>query len=122
MREFTPQEQEFLAQNSRNYTIKELTKMLDRSDGSIRSYLKQKKLSYKQVAFRYRTSLTEREIEVMELLSQGFTQDYIAQKLQVSRTTICTHLRTVRNKLNITQNPSYNSLVNTINEYRKARL
>ena len=46
--------------------------------------------------------LTKREIEVLNLLSKGFSCSEIAEKLSISETTIITHKKNLRFKLNAT--------------------
>jgi DNA-binding NarL/FixJ family response regulator len=46
-------------------------------------------------------SLTEREREILELLSQGMRNDGIAQKLYISPQTVQTHVRNVLAKLGV---------------------
>ena len=46
--------------------------------------------------------LTEREIEVLKLVSQGLTNAQIAERLVVSPLTINAHLRSIFNKLDVT--------------------
>lgn len=44
--------------------------------------------------------LTLREIEVLALVAEGFTNDAIARKLYVNKTTVETYLRRAYTKLN----------------------
>lgn len=45
--------------------------------------------------------LTEREKEVMELLSKGLTYEKIAKQLHVSHETVKMHLKNIYRKLNV---------------------
>jgi NarL family two-component system response regulator LiaR len=47
------------------------------------------------------TSLTSREIEVLRLVAEGCTNDFIAQQLGLSRRTIESHLTHIYTKLNV---------------------
>jgi DNA-binding NarL/FixJ family response regulator len=47
------------------------------------------------------TSLTTREGEVLELLSEGAAQDEIAEKLVISPKTVATHIQRILKKLNV---------------------
>jgi predicted ATPase/DNA-binding CsgD family transcriptional regulator len=49
----------------------------------------------------YPAGLTEREVEVLQLLAQGFTNAQIAQKLVVSPYTVNAHLRHIYNKIDV---------------------
>ena len=45
--------------------------------------------------------LTSRELEVLQLVSSDYTNDDIANKLNISMATVKTHLRNIRSKLNL---------------------
>lgn len=45
--------------------------------------------------------LTKREYEIMELISQGYTDKQIAKKLKVSKYTIATHTGNIYRKLQV---------------------
>jgi DNA-binding NarL/FixJ family response regulator len=47
------------------------------------------------------TTLTEREKEILTLLSQGFANKELADKLQISVPTVRTHLRHIYEKLHV---------------------
>jgi DNA-binding NarL/FixJ family response regulator len=47
------------------------------------------------------TALTEREQEILKLLSQGFANKELAEKLQISVPTVRTHLRHIYEKLHV---------------------
>ncbi|HTI99903.1 MAG TPA: response regulator transcription factor, partial [Dongiaceae bacterium] len=47
------------------------------------------------------TSLTERETEILSLLSKGFANKEIADKMQISVPTVRTHLRHIYEKLHV---------------------
>lgn len=54
-----------------------------------------------QHATQAKTSLTRRECEVLHLLTQGFTNPQIAERLIVSPTTVNAHVRSLYTKLNV---------------------
>jgi LuxR family maltose regulon positive regulatory protein len=43
--------------------------------------------------------LTRKEVQILELLAQGFSNDAMAEKLFVSESTVRTHLRSINTKL-----------------------
>lgn len=49
----------------------------------------------------YNKTLTNRELEVLELLALGFSNDVIAEKLFVSTHTVKAHLESIYRKLNV---------------------
>lgn len=51
------------------------------------------------------TTLTPREVEIAKLAAEGWDNNYIAQLLVISKTTVSTILRKVYEKLNITKLP-----------------
>ena len=52
------------------------------------------------------TSLTEREIEVLQLVAQGLSNQEIANRLVISRRTVHAHLRSIYDKLEVTTRTS----------------
>lgn len=53
------------------------------------------------------TELTDREIEILTLVSRGFNNPEIARKLDISRATVQNHRAQVRDKLNIESQVDY---------------
>ncbi|MZH02583.1 MAG: response regulator transcription factor [Nitrospinae bacterium] len=49
----------------------------------------------------WKKGLSDREVEVSNLVAEGFTNDQIAQKLGISHATVKTHLRNVYSKVNV---------------------
>jgi DNA-binding NarL/FixJ family response regulator len=49
----------------------------------------------------YPASLTEREVEVLRLLTQGLTDPQIADQLMISPCTVHAHLQTIYKKLEV---------------------
>ncbi len=45
--------------------------------------------------------LTPKEIKILSLLSQGYSNNVLAEKLFVSTSTVRTHLRHINSKLNV---------------------
>ncbi len=54
----------------------------------------------KQLAF-YMQKITNREIEILQFLSKGFTDKTIALKLNISVNTVRTHRQNLRQKFNV---------------------
>ena len=61
--------------------------------------------------------LTKREIEIMSLLAQGYSDKGIADILIVSEHTIKTHKHQIYKKLNIKSEDKYNQRVLLVNKY-----
>jgi DNA-binding NarL/FixJ family response regulator len=51
---------------------------------------------------RLRTDLSKREVEILELVSKGFTNKEIAKALRLSQFTVRNHLNNVTSKLDVT--------------------
>jgi LuxR family maltose regulon positive regulatory protein len=49
-----------------------------------------------------RDGLTRKEVQILELLGQGFSNDAMAEKLFISESTVRTHLRSINTKLHAT--------------------
>ena len=56
---------------------------------------------FEQLKFHLTVPLTQREIEVLQLVAQGATNNSIAQSLFVSENTVKTHLLHILKKLNL---------------------
>lgn len=54
------------------------------------------------------TSLTKQEKSILKLISQGYENDKIAEKLYISSQTVKTHRKNIRSKLNLT---TYSELI-----------
>lgn len=65
--------------------------------------------------------LTERQTEVMELLSQGYKIRAVAKKLIVEESTIKTHLQQIYNRFGILSEGIYDSKILAINKYNKMK-
>ncbi|MFC1764828.1 response regulator [Planctomycetota bacterium] len=50
--------------------------------------------------------LTEREMDVLTLLAEGYVKKEIAERLSISKTTVVTHVSHIYNKLNVTNAPA----------------
>ena len=55
-----------------------------------------------QAALAADEALTRKELQILELLGQGFSNDAMAEKLFVSESTVRTHLRSINTKLQAT--------------------
>lgn len=60
-----------------------------------------KMYQFKQKHAKQFNQLTEREIEVLELLANGFNNPQIAETLFLSRQTVETHRKNIKRKLNL---------------------
>ena len=57
---------------------------------------------HQRVAPSYPNGLTEREVEVLQLVAQGLSDAQVAQTLVISPRTVNAHLRSIYSKLDIT--------------------
>ena len=55
----------------------------------------------KKVAIQEKTTLTQREMEILGLVSMGSTNDEIAEKMFISSNTVKTHLYNIFKKINV---------------------
>lgn len=121
MRKYTKKEIDFIKQNPQ-MTTKEMASCLNINVNRAYRILLKYKLPYKRVNVPYRTSLTDRETEVMEMFVQGYKYTYIAEKMGISFTTIKTHLKNIRSKLLIDfDKTKHNALTYTVYEYLKRK-
>lgn len=99
------EERDFIFENCYRNTPKQLANSLDRSVDTIRSFIKRYGLicasglnsKSKDNPF----NLSEREIEVIELLAKGLSNEEIIQKLFISMNTFKTHLTNIYGKLDV---------------------
>ena len=98
----TETEKQYILQNRLKLTINEMSKHLQKSPNTIRYFLTTHKLPYKRTVFFRNPNLTEREKEVMELVSKGLNNQQIADKLVISLATLKTHLCNIYSKYNLT--------------------
>ena len=96
----TPEEKDFILQNKDLLFVGQIAKMLNRPQTTIRNYLSKNKLTYKKYVKQNNPELTESEIKIMELLSQGYTPNEIKEKLVIEYSTCKSHLNAIFQKLN----------------------
>ena len=58
-------------------------------------------LRFAKKTAEYRASLSERELEIIKLLANGYCQKEVANKLGIKRTTINTHQKNIYSKLRV---------------------
>lgn len=83
---------EYILQNRNTQTIREIAQAINLKPQTVRSFLYHRNLSYKKVLHHYRTSLTVREKEIMELVAMGLDNNAITERLNISIATVKTHL------------------------------
>ena len=98
----TETEKQYIFQNRLKLTIKEISNYLQKSSNTIRYFLASHKLPYKRAVVSRNPNLTEREKEVMELVSKGLNNQQITDKLVISLSTLKTHLGNIYSKYNLT--------------------
>jgi two-component system response regulator NreC len=81
---------------------------IDELKESLERYRKEKKLKLDPVTIKSKfqnTPLTDREIEIIQLLIQGKTSKEIADELFISKNTVDTHRRNILEKTNLNSTP-----------------
>lgn len=77
--------------------------------GPIKSHIKQISglQKFRDMEKERFTELTDREVEILVLVSQGLKNSAIARKLDISRATVQNHRAHIRDKLNIESQVDY---------------
>nr|DAV00823.1 MAG TPA: hypothetical protein [Caudoviricetes sp.] len=75
-----------------------MAKALGLRERRIRDFLFYHKLEYQKVCQHYRRTLTDREKEIMELVSKGLNNEEIGAKLCISVNTVRTHIQNIYQK------------------------
>lgn len=102
------EEKDFIYENSLKFTIRELAQKLDRSYDTIRGFIRRRGLVCKRF-LNIKSSnnpfgLTDREIEVLELMSQGLSNKEILDKLVIATSTLKTYMVNIYGKMQISGN------------------
>lgn len=113
----TEEEKNFIIKNSSKLTPKQLAIELDRSANTIRSFIKRwglisctnKKMKSRKNPFE----LSEREMEVMELLAQGKANNEIMGALFITKATLKTHIFNIYGKLQVREGKETGSELRT---------
>ena len=92
----------YINDNRLNMTMREIANKLKVNHQTIRSYLNWEKLDYKICAKKNRQDLTIRENEIMELIAKGLSNKEISQKLDITVSTLKTHLGHIYQKYGLT--------------------
>lgn len=74
-------------------------------DPKVANYLLEK-INFGPSASKNEMSLSKRELEILKLLSVGYAQKEISEKLKISNNTVSTHIRRIYDKLEVHNAPS----------------
>mgnify|MGYP000845931139 FL=1 len=101
-RVLTEEDKAYILKNREKESVKEMSKALGISERRIRDFLFYHKLEYQKVCQHYRRTLTDRENEIMELVSRGLNNEEIGAKLCISVNTVRTHIKNIYQKYGLT--------------------
>lgn len=101
-RVLTEDDKAYILKNYKKEPVKEMSKALGLSERRIRDFLFYHKLEYQKVCQHYRRTLTDRENEIMELVSKGLNNEEIGVKLCISDNTVRTHMINIYQKYGLT--------------------
>jgi len=80
----------------------ELKKYMDRiNDLQVQVKNKNYEEEIERISNMYQFDLSKREIEVLQLISKGYNNEEIAEKLFVSKNTVKTHIQHIYTKLDV---------------------
>ena len=109
----TEKEKDFIFENCYRLTPNQLAIRLDRSADTIRSFINRYGLicasGLNTKSRNNPFNLSEREIEVMELLAQGKSNNEIIEKLFITMSTLKSHIVNIYGKLDVRANNSTGS-------------
>lgn len=101
-RVLTEEDKTYILKNCGNKSVKEMSEALGLSERRIRDFLFYHKLEYQKVCQHYRRTLTDREKEIMELVSRGLNNEEIGAELCISVNTVRTHMINIYQKYGLT--------------------
>ena len=101
-----------------SYAAFSLFVFVDLSGYFFRSYSTDLDISNDRKALKDRFSLSDREIEVVELLAKGMTNDGIGEALHISINTVKSHIKSIYEKLKISNRLQ---LMNRLSSMKKGR-
>lgn len=101
-RVLTEEDKTYILKNCEKESVKEMAKALGLSEKRIRDFLFYHKLEYQKVCQNYRRTLTDRENEIMELVSKGLNNEEIGTELCISDSTVRTHMINIYQKYGLT--------------------
>lgn len=102
----TDEQKKLIIRNCYKMTITEMSEALGINSQKIRTFLNTNKCFYKKVYGVYTNELTPRELEILELMSKGFDNEEIAEKLIIGINTIKTHLAHIFIKMGVKKAPA----------------
>lgn len=98
----TDEEKDYILKNRLKLTIGQISQNLNRKHQTIQNFLRRNKLSYlNKVSFKSNQELTKRQEEVLRLISKGYSNEEISEKMVISVNTVKTHINSIYSKFNI---------------------
>ena len=98
----TDEEKDYILKNRLKLTIGQISQNLNRKHQTIQSFLRRNKLSYlNKISLKNNQELTKRQLEVLKLISKGYSNEEISEKMVISVDTVKTHINGIYSKFNI---------------------
>ena len=98
----TDEEKDYILKNRLKLTIGQISQNLNRKHQTIQGFLCRNKLSYvNKISFKSNQELTKRQEEVLKLISKGYSNEEISEKMVISAATVKTHINNIYSKFNI---------------------
>lgn len=95
---FTEEEINYLISNCHKLTAYQMAKVINRTPSSIKNFFNRRGICYKKTS-RSNNIVTHRELDVLRLMAKGFTNEEIGEELNISETTVKTHVSNIYLKL-----------------------
>ncbi len=105
-----------------SYAVFSLFVFVDLSGYFFRSYSIDLDISNDRQALKDKFSLSDREVEVTELLAKGMTNEGISENLFISINTVKSHIKSIYGKLNVSNRLQLLNLLGSVKKSRNGKL